>query len=139
MNHAVFVESDMIGMTISEQISQLEFRDEIEGLIREWASRLDLQHWHLIVNLDADDDLATCSAQPQYMTATLNFNIQRMSREILTRRALEDLVLHELVHARLWTLANMFNGADARLLEFVEEEAVTQMTGALLRSKYNDD
>jgi hypothetical protein len=115
--------------------------DEVEGLIREWGVRLDLQHWTIHVDFDLEEHLGTCVAQPEYMTATLSFNARRMRNETTTRRALEELVLHELVHARLWAIANMFSGLDAngeRMLEFLEEEAVTQMTGALLRAKYNE-
>lgn len=120
--------------------SKLTFESDIEGLIREWALRLDLQHWTLDVNFDLVAHLATCAAEPQYMHAILSFNRLRLEAEVFTWRALEELVVHELVHARLWTLANLFTGLDEnglRMLEFVEEEAVTQMTGALLRSKYN--
>lgn len=124
----------------SRSNTSLDFDLEIEGFIREWRARLDLQHWTLDVNFDLVGHLATCAAEPQYMHAVLSFNADRLSAEIKTRRSLEELVLHELVHARLWALANMFIGLDEngeRVVEYLEEEAVTQMTGALLRAKYN--
>lgn len=120
--------------------TSLEFEVEIEGFVREWGRRLDLQHWTIVVDFNLVDHLATCEAEPEYMRAHLSFNVERMTAEITTRRALEELVLHELVHARLWAVANMFTGMDEngqRMMEFLEEEAVTQMTGALMRAKYN--
>lgn len=116
--------------------------DEIEwGIIeyqREWQDRLDLQHWDIDVLHDLKDHLGTCEAQPQYMTAVLRFNIDRIQKEIKTDRKLEELVLHELVHCRVWALANMYpDSVDKDVVEYFEEEAVTQITGALLRAKYN--
>lgn len=120
--------------------SSRDWLQEIAAWVREWAPRLDLQHWEIEVNFDEDVHQATCTAEPQYMHAVVSFNPERLNLEIETERQLEELVLHELVHARLWTLANMFAGLDEngqRMVEFLEEEAVTQMTGALLRAKYN--
>lgn len=99
-----------------------------------------MQHWKVEVNFDLTNHLATCEAEPQYMSAVLSFNPQRLETDISSERELEELVLHELVHARLWALANLLQGQDKneqRMLEFLEEEAVTQITGALLRAKYN--
>ena len=117
-----------------------DWSQEVAAWVREWAVRLDLQHWTLEINFDEAVHLATCVAEPQYMQAIISFNPVRLDLEIETERELEELVLHELVHARLWALANLFIGLDEngkRMTEFLEEEAVTQMTGALLRSKYN--
>lgn len=118
----------------------MDFVFEADQLIKEWAPRLDLQHWTLSYNFMCSENLATCEAAPEYMSAVLSFNPERLDLEIKTRKEFEELVLHELVHARLWTLANLFIGMDEngkRMVEFLEEEACTQMTGALLRAKYN--
>ena len=122
----------MIAMNISQS--------DIAAVVKEWAPRLDMQHWKIVIDASLEAHLATCEAEPQYMEATLSFNPQRLTTDIQTERELEELVLHELVHARLWALANLLHGHDEnerRMLEFLEEEAVTQVTGALLRAKYN--
>lgn len=115
----------------------MDFRNEIEGWIREWAVRLDLQHWTIVVDFEQVEHLATCLAEPEYMKATLSFNLPRLETDIGSdTRALEELVVHELVHARLWAVANYHRTEDSFTL-YLEEEAVTQVTGALLRAKYN--
>ena len=120
----------------------LDYSYEIEQIIAEWKPRLDFNHWTVEIRWNELVHQATCIAEPQYLHMIISFNLNRLNIEILSRRDLEELVVHELVHARLWALANLFGGLDEngqRMVEFLEEEAVSQVTGALLRTKYNSD
>lgn len=119
----------------------MDYTYEISQLLALWRPVLNLDHWDIKVSFDEIQSIASCQASPQYLTAVLSFNLARLSKEIATRPELEELVLHELVHARLWALANVLPDVatiPGRFLEHFEEEAVSQITLALLKARYHD-
>jgi hypothetical protein len=120
-------------------LNKLDYIYEIDQIIAYWRPRLDLVNWDIHVDYDEQQNLASCEARPQYLEMFLRFNKVRMDKEISTWSQLEELVLHELVHARLWMIANFLEPESddgVKIMEFLEEEAVSQITGALLRTKY---
>lgn len=116
----------------------MDYRYEIDQILAYWQPILDLENWDIRIGFTEAESVACCLAKPQYLTAMLDFNLARLGQEIKTRPELEELVLHELVHARLWALANVLPDLDTipnRFLEYYEEEAVSQVTNALLRAR----
>jgi len=134
MSHVACVESGMIRQStmLSERVALV---------IGEWQHRLLLDNWTILCEYTETQHLATCEAEPEYLSAILRFNVERIEKEIHNDLLLEELVLHELVHAVMWPLANMWRGLDEngqRVVEYFEEQAVTVVTKALLRTKYNN-
>ena len=115
----------------------MDYAYEIDQLILFWKPVLALDNWDIQVNTKEKIIIASCQAQPQYLTAMLSFNLERLREEIATKADLEELVLHELVHARLWALANVLpENVPSRFVEYFEEEATSQITQALLKVRY---
>ena len=94
-------------------------RRQIATLIAHWRPVLGLQAWLLDIRYDEAVLLGYCRAKPQYQTATIGFNLQRIRRELRSPEAIEDLVVHELTHAVIWRSS---------------ERAVSQVSLALLRA-----
>lgn len=96
-------------------------------MIAAWRPTLGLSDWRMSVRWDEAEHLATCQAVPQYEDATISFNLARIQRDLrrhpraVTDRWLEELVVHELVHAIIWKSS---------------ERTVTMVSRALLRAKY---
>lgn len=93
-------------------------RQRIERLAAQWRPLLGLEAWDIQLRFDEKTHQATCTAKPVYQEATLTFNLHRIRKEIRTPAALEELVVHELVHCIIWKSS---------------ERAVTQIGKALLR------
>lgn len=95
-------------------------RARIERAVRAWRPVLGLEGWALTVLYDETEHLATCAARPAYQEATLHFNLPVIRRELPpTFAAIEELALHEMVHAVIWRNS---------------ERAVSQVTRSLLRA-----
>lgn len=117
---------------------------QVESLLREWAPHLGLAGWTIDFSLDEDKFLATAESQPRYRTIQLTFNPTRIQKE---NANLEELVIHELVHAlswRLWKLSEKFVELHTQtnthevwdwVLEEIHEEFVTIIGEALVEAK----
>jgi hypothetical protein len=92
---------------------------QIEALILHWRPILGLSGWMLEIRYDEQTLLGFCRAKPQYQTATIGFNLNRIATELRTPEAVEDLVVHELTHCVIWKSS---------------ERAVSQMAFSLLRA-----
>lgn len=102
-------------------ITHAALRARIERLVRKWRPLLGLESWGLDVRYDATDCMACCEAKPAYEEATIRFNLPRVKRELPNVvLALEELVVHELVHALIWR---------------ANERAVSRVTRAILRAR----
>jgi hypothetical protein len=85
-----------------------------------WRPVLGLEGWQLILRFDEKVCQAYCDARPKYLQAVLGFNLTRIQKEIKTDALLEELVLHEMIHAVFPTAS---------------ETAVSQYTFSLLRAR----
>lgn len=102
-------------------ITNRALRARVERMVKKWRPVLGLESWGLTVLYDETEHLATCAAKPAYEEATLHFNLSAMRRELPpTLAAVEELVLHELVHAVIWR---------------ANEKAVSRVTRSLLRAR----
>lgn len=97
-----------------------------------WRPVLGLEGWNITLRFDEKENKACCVSDPKYLEATLGFNLVKI-RESLRRwrsahpglinsqaEALEELVLHEMVH--------ILNPRSS-------ETAISQTTFALLRAR----
>ena len=98
----------------------MTLRQEILGYYAYWRPVLGLEGWDMRVRFDEKQCLAYCDARPKYLTATLNFNLKRIKKELKTSAEREELTLHEMVHV---------------LSPHASETAVSQMTLSLLRAR----
>lgn len=112
-------------------------KKKIKKYIERWVPILDLQGWSIKILWDETDNVATAEAWPQYKSLALRFNLPRIKKEGFDNpRDLEDLVLHELVHGPLWTLARGLERLHPEpVTNRFEEECTTTITTALLRAR----
>jgi hypothetical protein len=93
---------------------------EIERHAEYWRPILGLEGWDIRVLWNEKENTATCAARPQYLTATLHFNLPDVRKECRTVAEREELVLHEMVHSIAWRES---------------ERSVSQITLSLLRAR----
>lgn len=101
-------------------MSGLPLKTRIERAAAYWRPILGLESWNIQIRYDERECLGTCVARPSYLEAELTFNTRRIGSEIKTKKGLEELVLHELVHCVIW---------------HASERAVSQVTHAILRAR----
>lgn len=97
-----------------------EIRTRIERLIKKWRPLLGLEDWMMEFRYDERKEKGCCIATPCYEEATIGFNLNRIRKEMVKPGELEELVVHELVHAIVWKAS---------------ERSVTQISRALLRAR----
>lgn len=101
-------------------ISNAAMRIRVHRAVAYWRPILGLESWDLLVKFDEPKYLACCVAKPSYEEAVLSFNLTRMRAELPpTYAAVEELAVHELVHALLWRCS---------------EREVSRVTRSLLRA-----
>lgn len=98
----------------------MTLRREIQQHFNYWRPVLGLEGWDIRIRFDERQCQAYCDARPKYLTATLNFNLTRIRKELKTPAEREELVLHEMVHTVIWKAS---------------ETAVSQVTLSLLRAR----
>ena len=111
-------------------------RRAVKERVTHWRQRLGLDGWAfgLRFETDADGTIAGCIAEPEYRQATLYFDLRQMHRDDL-----DHMVVHEMLHAVAWPLANVAQtlaGKDRAKLEWVrtmEEGLVTDLERIVLR------
>lgn len=102
-------------------ITHAALRKRIDRLVTKWRPILGLESWGLDVRFDEAVYTATCNAKPSYEEATLTFNLYRIKSELPNVvAALEELVVHELVHCLIWK---------------ANERAVSRVTRSILRAR----
>lgn len=102
-------------------ITNAHLRSRIERMVRKWRPILGLESWGLDVRFDETEHLATCQAKPAYEEAVLHFNVPAIRRELPpTLAAIEELTVHEMVHAVIWRCS---------------EREVSRVTRAILRAR----
>lgn len=94
-------------------------KKQIELLVDHWKPILGLEGWAIELRFDETVSAGYCKAKPRYLTAVIGFNLERIRKEYRTPQAVEELTVHELVHAVAWRES---------------ERAVSQITYALLRA-----
>ena len=94
-------------------------RKQIETLLAHWRPILGLDTWAIEVRYNEQQYTGWCIAKPKYREAMIGFNLKRIRRECRTPEQVEDLVLHELLHAVVWKAS---------------ETAVSQLTQGMLRA-----
>lgn len=101
-------------------ITHAHLRSRIERLMKRWRPILGLESWDIVVRYDETECLGACVAKPRYEEATVYFNLPRIKRELPNVvAALEELVVHELVHCIIWRS---------------NETAVSRVTRSILRA-----
>lgn len=85
--------------------------------IRHWKSRMLLDHWKIGVSFEPDAEegsAASCDAAPEYLHATLNFDMAKIDPD-----EIDHYIVHELSHCAIWPLAaaahSMCGDDDAKL------------------------
>ena len=102
-------------------ITHAAIRTRIDRLVKKWRPILGLDSWDITVGYDEPTHLGTCEALPAYGEAIIRFNLPRIKRELPNCvAALEELVLHELVHCVIWKNS---------------ERAVSQVCRSILRAR----
>jgi len=70
------------------------------ALVAKWQARLLLDSWVFTVKITQTiSHQADCEASPEYLEAVLRFNPARIAPE-----ALEETVVHELLHCHTWEM-----------------------------------
>ncbi len=81
-------------------------RRQIQRLIKKWRPVLGMNTWSIeIVFLEKTGKFkasAWCEAVPKYEEARITFDLPRMSRYYIGFLAIEEVVMHEMVHAIAW-------------------------------------
>lgn len=96
-------------------------RSRVQRAFKYWRPILGLESWQVTLAFDETECLACCEAKPSYEEATLRFNVPRMRAELPpTYLAVEELVLHEALHAIAWK---------------ANERTISRLTRALLRAR----
>ena len=107
-------------------------KQEITKTVRFWQRQLNLSEWTINVHIDhaSGGDFANCTASPQYLTADVVFNPQRITSEKLLRQT----VVHELLHVALSPLTEagqaLAGESGAKVLDMLEEHVVTRLERA---------
>lgn len=102
-------------------LTNAHIRQRVQRAFKCWRPILGLESWQIDVCFDEVDHLATCAAKPAYEEATLHFNLRAIRAELPnTYLAVEELTLHEMVHALAWK---------------ANERTVSRITRALLRAR----
>lgn len=104
--------------------------------VRHWRKRLGLADWDIAVEFgtDAEENEATCSADPEYQRATVRFDLKQIPAQ-----RVDAYVIHELCHAVTWPLANAAHtlaGGDAGKEEWirtVNESVTTHLEKVILK------
>ena len=102
--------------------------------IRIWKRRLGLQAWQFTLffhRLPDSEGKAYCIAEPEYRTAKLGFDLERV-----TDVEIEGFVRHEVLHCLIWSIAKLaldMADEDKVLIERVriEEETLTTLLDSL--------
>lgn len=100
---------------------------QVLARVKHWRPRLLLERWAVSVEVGPDHEEqseASCIARPEYLTMDLRFDPAQITAE-----ELDAYVVHELLHAYIWPLANLAErmaGDDAAKREAVrvEEESL---------------
>jgi len=110
--------------------------------IRYWKRRMLLAHWKLAIEFGPDEkdgSEASCLAMPEYLQATLRFDLDKIDPD-----AIDSYVVHELGHCAVWGLANAAHsmcGDDEAKLENVRvhEESTATYIERLVESLTRDE
>lgn len=92
---------------------------QIELLVNHWRPIVGLETWMFDLSYAEQRLLGCCKADPRYETAALGFNLTRITAELTTPEAVEELVVHEISHALDWR---------------ANETQVTRISRSLLRA-----
>lgn len=109
--------------------SQRLTRRRIVARVRRWRTRLLLERWAVQVEVGEDTEEqseASCIARPEYLTMDLRFDPAKIDPA-----ELDAYVVHELLHAYIWPLANLAErmaGDDPAKREAVRVEEETLAT-----------
>lgn len=118
-------------------MSNKELKKRILNYINYWRPVLDLQNWTVKVNWKEKTDVANCLADPAYKTMVIRFNLRKIARDI---DDLEELVLHELVHAPLWLISRGLEDRERdKTVRFIEENTTSTFTNALLYARFKGE
>jgi hypothetical protein len=111
-------------------VRNADLRRLIKKYIAEWRPILRLADWDLeirilnggkeFIDFDGKELEGYCEAKPRYEEAKLGYNLRLIKKKAMTEEQVEELTLHEMVHAVIWK-----NG----------ERNVNKMTRALLECK----
>ena len=107
--------------------------------VRYWKDRLNLNDYKVGVAFGPDENTeddadAECSAMPEYLAATIRFNL-----DAIPVKEIDSFIVHELLHMPAWRLANFARvmcGEDAAKLETLrehEELLVTHFERVVIR------
>lgn len=96
-------------------------KTQIAALVAHWRPILGLEGWAIELRYNETKYAGYCKASPNYLAAVIGFNLKRVRKEYRTPEAVEELVVHELVHCVIWKSS---------------ERAVSQITYALLRAAH---
>ena len=97
--------------------------------IRFYKKLMLLDHWRLVIEYGPDEkeeSLASCLAMPEYLTATLRFDLDKIALD-----EMDSYIVHELGHCAVWGLANAAHsmcGEDEAKMENVRVHEETLAT-----------
>jgi hypothetical protein len=124
-------------------------KQQVYGWIDLWKDRWLLSHWTISVKFsdrpkpDADNTLADCSCNTEYLEAIITIYSPYWSDE-LTDRYREATVVHELAHIHTWALAALSARARSGFLvtqkeqNGVDEVTTEHIARALFRAYAGD-
>lgn len=122
-------------------MSKRDLQKEINDNLKFWAKALGIHKpkWEYTITWSTKDDgaYAECDAEPEYYKAAIGFNLDKMSAERCSRRQVEGIVIHELLHVLFspYTVIanNMVGSRASEVLNKLEE---TLVTGIVQNSKW---
>lgn len=112
----------------------------VEDLIHKWRSRLRLERWDIVFDLvntefdmpeDSQSDVAAVTSADEYFSAKIIF-----CKENIELDELEEVVVHELLHVKMFTMEQIIRDAlednNPRLSEVMIENQVEELTAVLM-------
>jgi hypothetical protein len=107
-------------------VTKAEKRALILQLVEAWQVPLYLGGWDVKVYFPSRiQEIASCDSQPEYMTASLYFNLKRVPD---TESEIRELVAHEMLHPHVEALAGLANRGARRTPERREAIRVAEET-----------
>jgi hypothetical protein len=118
----------------------MDYRATIQKYMKEWVPKLFLQDWTITVAYDLHkdkkhDDCAACiqigNNSPEYLDCRITFNAELIKSLTYTRKDVEKMVLHELLHL---AFAHMiYRAKDSKAQKLAEETAIQRFVKTLTK------
>lgn len=95
----------------------------VEGLLAKMREPMGLDRWQIKLVFGPGDDPACCAAMPEYRTATIHVDPDKLE----TGDEVDETLAHELTHCPLWPIASAADDLVLMVVDLVPESAQAGM------------